>query len=677
MATSAERLPVISNIIVPHPVTLELYRKMLTVFYIEERMKAFVRQGKCGFQASTRGHEKLQIGMTMLLKPGHDWFFTYYRSKAVAVGLGMPIKDIFLGMLGREGDPNSNGRNMPEQWSSRRLRLVAQTAVTGTQYLNAVGMARAIKMDGGDEIVYVSSGEGATSEGEFFEALNWASREKLAVLFAVQNNGYAISVPQISQTGSEVHRIAQGFGMRAFHLDGTWFEDLYETLPSVIDAMRHGAGPALVEASVVRLDPHSSSDDHRRYRGETELQAINKRDPILLTEQYLLRNSVLTDEDVTLIRAEIKAEVDRAAAEADSHPAPDESSLMAHIYSIQPVWQDESRPPAYVSGEPVTMIDAINHGLREEMERNPKIVLWGEDVADPKGGVFGVTHGLTTTFPSRVSNSPLAEASIVGVAAGMAIAGYKPIVEMQFGDYMWPAALQLRNEIPTVRWRSQGEWECPVVVRIAVGGYIKGGPWHSANVESFFAHIPGWYVVYPSCAEDAKGLIKAAARSKDPVVFLEHKGLYRRVQAKTLEPDADYIVPFGRGVVRHEGKDLTVLTWGSTVYMAMELARQMEKNSVSVEVIDLRSIVPLDEDLIYRSVRKTNHVMIAHEDTLTAGFGAEVAARIAENCIGALDGPVVRVAAKDSFVPSAPNLELGVLPSIEDFRRGAEKALAF
>jgi 2-oxoisovalerate dehydrogenase E1 component len=640
-------------------------------------MKAFVRQGKCSFQASTRGHEKLQIGMTMLLKPGHDWFFPYYRSKALAVGLGMPAKDIFLSMLGREGDPNSNGRNMPEHWSSRKLRLVAQTAVTGTQYLNAVGMARAVKMDGGDEIVYVTSGEGATSEGEFFEALNWASREKLPVLFSVQNNGYAISVPQASQTGSEVHRIAQGFGMPTFQLDGTWFEHLYETLPPVIAAMRHGSGPALVEAKVVRLDPHSSSDDHRKYRPEHELQAISNRDPILQTERYLLRNGVLSEDEIAALRAELKIAVDRAAEEADRHLAPSESTLMAHIYSNQEELLGTAATPNYLPGEPVTIIDAINHGLREEMERNPKIVMWGEDVADPKGGVFGVTRGLSTVFPGRVSNSPVAEASIAGVAAGMAIGGYKPIVEMQFGDYLWPAALQLRDEIPTVRWRSQGEWECPVVVRVAVGGYIKGGPWHSANVESFFAHIPGWYVVYPSSAEDAKGLIKSAARSKDPVVFLEHKGLYRRVQAKTPEPDADYIVPFGRGAVRREGKDLSVVTWGSTVYMALDLARQMEKDGVSIEVIDLRSIVPLDEELIYKSVRKTNRVMIAHEDTLTAGFGAEVAARIAENCIGSLDAPVVRVAARDSFVPSAPNLELAVLPSTATLQAGAERVLRY
>src|SRR6185437_15733306 len=298
-------------------------------------------------------------------------------------------------------------------------------------------------------------------------------------------------------------------------------------------------------------------------------------------------------------------------------------------------------------------------------------------IADPKGGVFGVTRGLTDAFGDRVTNSPLAEASIAGVAGGMAIAGYKPIVEIQFADYLWPAALQLRDEIPTVRWRSGGVWTCPVVVRIAVGGYIKGGPWHSACVESFFSHIPGWRVVFPSCAEDAKGLIKAAARSEDPVVFLEHKGLYRKVQAKTPEPDADYVLPFGRGRVWREGTDLTLITWGSTVYLAIEAARQLEAQGRSVEVIDLRSIVPLDEELIYRSVQKTSRVVIAHEDSLLMGFGAEIAARIAANCIDALDAPIVRVAAKDSFVPSAPNLESMVLPSVNDVRDACERVLRY
>lgn len=677
MATAIQPILTNEDLLVPPSLTLALYRKLLTVFYVEERMKSFVKQGKCSFQASTRGHEKLQLGMTMLLKPGHDWFFPYYRSKAIAIGLGMPLKDVFLGMLSREGDPNSNGRNMPEHWSSRRLRLVSQTAVTGTQYLNAVGMARAIRADGGDEIVHVSSGDGATSEGEFFEALNWAQREKLPVLFLVQNNGFAISTRQHHQTSAKIYDIATGFGMAAYHIDGTSFDSIYQTVPGVVEAIRQGHGPALIEASVVRIDPHSSSDDHRKYRDESDLQSVNGRDPVLRTERYLVAHELLTPDEIASWRAEIKAEVDRAAGEADAHPAPSTANLMQHIYAEDPVVLGEPTAPVHVSTEPITMIDAINHGLREELGRNSKVVLWGEDVADPKGGVFGVTRGLSTAFPGRVFNSPLAEASIAGVAAGMAIGGYKPVVEIQFGDYLWPAALQLRDEIPTVRWRSQGEWECPVVLRIAVGGYIKGGPWHSACVESFFAHIPGWYVAFPSNAEDAKGLIKAAARAKDPVVFLEHKALYRKIQAKSLEPSADYLLPFGHGRVVREGTDVTIVTWGATVYHALELARQMDAEGRSLEILDLRTLVPLDEELIYRSIRETSRVVVLHEDSLTMGFGAEITARIAENVIDALDAPVLRVAAKDTFVPNAPNLEAAVLPDVNDLRAAVERVLAY
>lgn len=658
--------------VVSEATAIGLYRKLLTVYFVEERIKTFVKQGKVTFHASTRGHELVQSSATMLLRPGHDWFYTYYRSKAIALGLGMSPRDVFLGMLSREGDPNSNGRNMAEHWSSRELKLVARSAVTGTQYLNAVGAARAARTEASDAVVWVASGEGATSEGEFFEALNWAGREKLPVLFAVQNNGYAISVPQHAQTGSHIHRIAEGFGVPAYSIDGTSIEEIFATLPDVIASIRAGNGPALIEANVVRLDPHSSSDDHRKYRSEHELALVKARDPLALLEQYVRDRGIASEDELAAMHEEIKAEVNRAADEADAQPQPSGHDLMAHVFSGE---QFEDRPPGYITSEPVAFIDAINHGLREELERNPKVVMWGEDIADPKGGVFGVTRGLATQFPGRVFNSPLAEASIAGVAAGMALAGYKPIVEMQFGDYLWPAALQLRNEIPTFRWRSQGQWECPVVVRAAVGGYIKGGPWHSTNVETFFAHIPGWNVVYPSTAEDAKGLIKAAARSKDPVMFLEHKGLYRKVQAKSLEPDADYVVPFGKGAVRREGTDVTIVTWGSTVYLALEAARQLEREDVSAEVIDLRSIVPLDEELIYRSVRKTNRLIVAHEDSLTGGFGGEIAARVAENCVESLDAPVVRVAAKDSFVPTASNLELMVLPSADDIRAAVEKVL--
>ena len=670
----AAESPVLGGgIIVPHETTLELYRKMLTAFFVEERMKVFVRQGKCSFHASTRGHEKVQIGMTMLLRPGFDWFFPYYRSKALAIGLGLPLKDVFLGMLSREGDPNSNGRNMAEHFSSRELNLISPTAVTATQYLHAVGAARAFRQEGEGRIAYVSSGEGATSEGEFFEALNWARREELPVVFLVQNNGYAISVPQRAQTGSEVHRIAQGFGIRTFHLDGTWFESMYEQLPPAIEAVRRGAGPILFEADVVRLDPHSSSDDHRKYRSAEELAGLAERDPILRTERYLIRHGVLTTEEAEAFRTSIKAEVDQAASEADAHPQPSSENLLAHIYSDEPA--PPASPARYLSGKPVTMIDAINHGLREEMGRNPKIVMWGEDIADPKGGVFGVTRGLSTAFPGRVFNSPLAEASIAGVAAGMAMTGYKPIIEIQFADYTWPAFLQLRNEIATVRWRSQGTWDCPVVVRIATGGYIKGGPWHSACIEGVFAHIPGWRVVFPSCAEDAKGLMKTAARSHDPVIFLEHKGLYRKLQAQTPEPDADYLIPFGSGRIAREGSDLTIVAWGYAVHLALEAARQLETQGRSVEVIDLRSIAPLDEELIARSVRKTSRVLVAHEDSLTMGFGAEVAARIGQDCFKYLDAPVGRIGAQDSFVPTAANLELLVLPSAAGIRTTAEELL--
>ena len=673
MATQTDQ----ASTIVPHEVTLDLYRKMLRVYYVDERMKIFARQGKCTFHASARGHEKIQIGMTLLLRPRHDWFFTYYREKAIPIGLGMPLRDIFLTMLNRGGDSNSNGRNMAEHFSSRELNLVAQTACTGTQFLPAVGMARALRRDGSDAIVYVSSGEGATSEGEFFEALNWAAREHLPVLFVIQNNGYAISVPQSSQTASEIHRIARGFGMPTFDLDGTWFEPMYQTLPPVIRRMREGGGPALVEGRVIRIDSHSSSDDQRKYRSAEELAELALQDPIYQTEQYLIHHKVLKTEEVDEIRAEIKDEVDRTATEADAAPTPTEDDLLAHIYSGNVLASSDQRGPHYASDEPITMIDAINHGLREEMESNSKIVMWGEDIADPKGGVFGVTRGLTEAFPDRVHNSPLAEASIVGVAGGMAIGGYKPIVEIQFADYLWPGFMQMRDEIATVRWRSQGHWTCPVVVRIAVGGYIKGGPWHSACVEAAFAHIPGWYVVFPSCAEDAKGLIKTAARSEDPVIFLEHKGLYRRIHAKTAEPDSSYLIPFGRGRVRREGGDVTIVTWGSTVYLALELARRAEKRGISIEVVDLRSISPLDEEIIFQSIRKTSRAVVAHEDTLTMGFGAEVAARIGEKFFDHLDAPVVRVAARDSFVPSAPNLELAVLPSVEDLEKGVEKVVHY
>ncbi len=663
---------------VPDRVLRDLYVKMLQCFYVEERSKILVNQGKVAFYASTRGHEQVQVGVPILMRPGHDWFYTYYREKSVAVTLGMSYKDIFLGLLNRDGDPNSQGLNMAEQWSSRDLKLVAQSACTGTQYLAAVGAARALQYDGSDAIVYVSSGEGATSEGEFFESLNWANREKLPVLFVIQNNGYAISVPQRYQTASNVHRIAEGFGLRSFHLDGTSaFDATYELVPGLIQDLRDGRGPALIEFSVVRLDAHSSSDDQRKYRDQNDIDDAVQRDPVMLTERRILNAGIMTESEIRDLRAQIKDEVDRAAEEADAHPYPEHFDVLEHVFSKDlPVTREPE--PRFIRPK-VSMVQAINSGLREEMRRNPKIVMWGEDIQDPKGGVFGVTKGLTEEFgEERCGNSALAEASILGVACGMGTAGYMPIVEIQFADYIWPALLQMRDEIAPMRWRSAGTWNCPMVCRVAVGGYIKGGPWHSANIEGFFASIPGWYVVYPCCAQDAKGLIKAAARMQDPVLFLEHKGLYRAMPARTPEPDEHYLIPFGKARTRRPGTDATVVTWGYTVHLAEAVADSLGDDGVaSVEVIDLRTITPWDRQAVFESVRRTNRVVVAHEDTLTMGFGAEVTAEITRHCFDHLDAPVLRVGAQDCFVPSAPTLEREVLPSEQTVRSALERVLRY
>ncbi len=662
---------------IPGDVLRALYEKMLYTYYIEERTKIFVKAGKCSFHASSRGHEKLQIAIAMLLEPGRDWFFPYYREKALMVGLGMPVKDIFMGMLSREGDPNSNGRNMSEHFSSGPLRIVSPTACTGTQYLPAVGMAKAVVADGRNDIVYVSSGEGATSEGEYFEALNWASRERVPVLFLVQNNGYAISVPQHTQTGASVAGVARGFHMRTVDVDGTRFSEMYSTLKPLIEEMREARTPLLVEGHVVRLDSHSSSDDQQKYRSEDELEQTRQRDPLLHTEMQLMQLGLIEESEKEALHERIRAEVDEAADEADAQPMPDPSSVMDHIYASE-MFDVDAREPRPVGDKPITMVEAINRGLREEMERDPKIVMWGEDIADPKGGVFGVTRGLTDRFPDRVGNSPLAEASIVGVAHGMAIGGYKPVVEIQFGDYSFPGYMQMRNEIPTLRWRSAGTWKTPMVVRIAVGGYIRGGPFHSQSIEALYAHTPGWYIAYPSNAQDAKGLIKTACRMDDPVLFLEHKGLYRQVYTKGLESDSDYLVPFGKARIERSGKDVTVVTWGSGVYRAVQAAKRLEdENGASVEVVDLRTLVPMDVETVLDSVRRTSKVLVFHEAQVFGGLGGEIAARIADEAFEYLDAPVRRLGARESFVPFAGTLETAVLPSADQVTDALQELLRY
>jgi 2-oxoisovalerate dehydrogenase E1 component len=657
---------------------LSLYEKMLRAYYVEEQCRLFVRAGKCSFYASARGHEKVQIALAMLLRPGTDWFFPYYREKALMIGLGMPLDEVFQGMLSREGDPNSLGRNMSEHFSSRALRVVSPTACTGTQFLIAVGTAKAVLADGRDEVVYVSGGEGSTSEGEFYEALNKAQHDRLPVLFLIQNNGYAISVPQEQQTSSSLVEVAAGFGMRSVRVDGTRFTEMYNSLKPLIQEMRRGAGPLFVEAMVVRIDSHSSSDDQTKYRDAQNMEEARRKDPLRHTELRIREMGLLTEKEMEAWRERARTEVEAAARAIDALPYPDAASATGDTYSPDRVVIEET-PPAYLSDKPVTMVEAINRGLREEMQRNPKIVMWGEDIQDPKGGVFGVTRGLTEAFPGRVENSPLAEATIVGLAQGMAIGGFKPVVEIQFADYSFPGYMQMRDEIPTLRWRSAGAWSCPMVVRVAVGGYIRGGPFHSQTPETLYAHTPGWYIAYPSNAADAKGLIKTACRMDDPVLFFEHKGLYRQVYTKTPEPGPDYLLPFGKARVVRPGDDLTVVTWGRTLHMTQQALGQIAAGGAepSVEIIDLRTIVPMDVGTVLASVRRTGRALVVHEAPVLAGMGGEVAARIADEAFESLDAPVRRVGAKDCFVPFAPTLEAAVLPSVEQIATAIRDLLAY
>jgi 2-oxoisovalerate dehydrogenase E1 component len=466
--------------------------------------------------------------------------------------------------------------------------------------------------------------------------------------------------------------------MRSVRVDGTRFTDMYNTLRPLLQEVRRGAGPLFVEAMVVRLDSHSSSDDQTKYRDEQDMEDARRKDPLSHTEMRIRQMGLLTDREIEEWRARAKSEVEEAARAVDALAYPPEASAFGDIFATDRVVTVETEP-RYLSDKPVTMVEAINHGLREEMELNPRIVMWGEDVQDPKGGVFGVTRGLTAAFPGRVENSPLAEATIVGMAQGMAIGGFKPVVEIQFADYSFPAYMQIRNEVSTLRWRSAGAWTCPLVVRVATGGYIRGGPFHSQSPETLYAHTPGWYIAYPSNAADAKGLIKTACRMDDPVLFFEHKGLYRQVYTKTPEPGSDYLLPFGKAKVVREGTDLTIVAWGRTVHMAQQALGLLagQGTEPQAEIIDLRTIVPMDIDTVLASVRRTGRALVAHEAPVFAGMGAEVAACIADGAFDSLDAPVRRVGARDCFVPFAPNLETVILPSVEQIAAAIKDLLQY
>ncbi len=676
---------------------LRAFRLMYLSRSLDDREILLKRQNKIFFQVSAAGHEAVQVAAGLVARPGHDWFFPYYRDRSLALALGMTAEDMLLQAVGAARDPSSGGRQMPSHWSSPSLHIVTSSSPTGTQFLHAVGCAQGSRYQAeqSDEITFVSAGEGATSEGEFWEAINAAALDRLPVLFLIQDNGYAISVPVERQTpGGSISRLLEGVpGLLRVETDGTDFVESFRTLQQAAAYCRAGHGPALVHASVVRPYSHSLSDDERFYKPQSERESEALRDPLVRFPDLLIGKGWASRAELDAIRLEIDTEVANLSQQVLREPSPAKDSVLRFLYSeeFDPRSPALEKEPAF-TGEARTMIDSINQTLAEEMRRDKRVLVFGEDVADcsreehlaqvkGKGGVFKATMGLQREFgSSRCFNTPIAEAAIIGRSAGLAVRGLKPVPEIQFFDYVWPAMMQLRDEVATFRWRSNNGFACPMVVRIPIGGYLTGGSiYHSQCGEVSFTHIPGLRVVFPSNALDACGLLRTAIRSEDPVLFLEHKKLYREPYNRSPHPGADYTIPFGKAKIVKPGEHLTVITYGALVQKSLQAALQLEAKyrGTSVEVIDLRSLSPYDWSAIGTSVKKTSRVLIAYEDALSWGYGAEIAARIADELFTSLDAPVGRVAAKDTWVAYNPQLEDEILPQVTDLVREGERLLSF
>ena len=700
---------------------VEFYRWMYASRRIDDREIMLKRQQKIFFQVSAAGHEALQVAAALAMRPGYDWFVPYYRDRALCLALGVTAEEMLLQAVGAETDPASGGRQMPNHWSSPKLNIVSTSSSTATQVLHAVGVAEAGRYYSrfpnsaersnddyrafhdvefhGDEVVLTCIGEGSTSQGEFWEALNTASNEKLPVIFCVEDNGYAISVPVEANTpGGNISRLVANFPNFYFaEVDGTDPEASYHAFVAAVAHCRAGKGPAFVHGHCVRVYSHSFSDDDKNYRLNEEREADAMRDPLHKLQMRLLREAVLSTGELNALEQQIDEQVEAAAIRAVAAPIPSVSSIPLHIYSedFDPTRAELATEPREIEEGGVdtdrTMADLINLCMRDEMRHDPRIVVYGEDVADAtradalkeakgKGGVFKLTAGLQTEYgPERVFNSPLAEANIVGRAVGYAVRGLKPVVEIQFFDYIWPAFHQIRNELALMRWRSNGGFRSPVVIRVPIGGYLTGGSiYHSQSGESIFTHIPGLRVVFPSNALDANGLLRTAIRCDDPVLFLEHKRLYREPYGRAPYPGPEYMVPFGKAAITRSGTDVTVVTYGALVPRALQAAQKAEReHGIQTEVIDLRTLSPYDWEAIATSVRKTSRVIVAYEDTKSWGYGAEIAARIADELFEDLDAPVKRVAAMDSFVAYQPELEDAILPQPEDILRAIVALRAF
>ena len=655
---------------------LDIYYKMSLSRALDTKMLILLKQGKSFFHMGASGHEAAQLAASSIFKPGVDWSYPYYRDGAYCLGLGMTAREQLLSFLSKADDPNSGGRQMPMHYGHKDLKIISQSSPTGSQFLQALGTSFAAKNDGKNSIVYVSSGEGTTSQGDFHEALNWASNAKAPIIFHIQDNEYAISTHKSEQSADSVFTRAAGYkNLSRFDVDGTDFFESYLAFKQACERARKGQGPSVVVTNVVRLLPHSSSDDQRKYRSEDDLNNDQKRDPLIVLKSQCLELKFISKKDFDKLDNLAREQVESDVNWSEKQPYPDEETALDHIYSSDPIIKETT---VKTIRKNIVMVDAINHALSEEMSRNKKMLIFGQDIADPKGGVFTATKGLSENFGvNRVFNSPLAESSIVGTAVGLAVAGYKPVVEIQFGDYIWTAMNQIRNEVVTMRYRSNNSWNCPLIIRTPVGGYIHGGLCHSQSIDGYFIHMPGIYLAYPSNAADAKGLLKMACRMNDPILFMEHKGLYRQGYAATGEPDEEYLIPFGKGRIVSEGDYLSVITWGAMVQKTIEAIKYLNLEPGYVEIIDLRTLNPLDLDMIKASIKKTGKALIVYEDNLTNGPGAEISALIGEKYFEYLDGPVKRIASEDSPVPFNWFLENKVLPQTEDIALGIKDLLEY
>jgi 2-oxoisovalerate dehydrogenase E1 component len=682
---------------------VDAYRTMYLSRRLDDRELQLKRQNKIFFQISSAGHEAVMTAAGLVLKPTYDWFYLYYRDRALCLQLGMTPEEMLLSAVGAANDPNSGGRQMPSHWGHKKLNIVTTSSPTGTQFLQAIGSAEAVlrasqlgMKDGfeADEVVLCTTGDGTTSEGEFWESLNGACNLKLPIVYLVEDNGYAISVPvEVNTAGGSISKLVASFpGLYVEEVDGCDFVASHQALQRAVDYARQRKGPAFVHAHVIRPYSHSQSDDEVMYRPPEERDADAARDPLTTFPAWLVAQGHATEAQLERIREETDATVLAATdvALAAEQPGPETIERFVYSADVDPTSEqfDTEDDPQF-SGNETTMVDLLNACMRDEMRRDEKILIFGEDVADVsrekymgkvkgKGGVFKVTWGLQKEFgAARVYNSPLAEATIVGRAVGLALRGFKPVVEVQFFDYIWPAFMQIRDELATMRWRSNGDFSSPVVVRTTYGGYIRGAVYHSQTGASLFTHTPGLRVVCPATALDANGLLRTAIRCDDPVLFLEHKHLYRQTYNKAAYPGANFMIPFGKAKVVREGTDVTIVTYGATVQRSFAAANQLAEEGLSVEVIDLRTLSPWDQDAVYESVKKTNRVLVVYEDSLSWGYGAEIAARIADDCFPWLDAPVKRVASTDTFVGYAPRLEDAILPQVDDVKRACEEIARF